>query len=84
MSKRIDVLNRHLTIKGATSIDGNDRVTRAYRNHTVAGPAKDISARVDRAAGVEVGVGEVGGYSGLVSRGTRPVHKADKRSFKRV
>jgi hypothetical protein len=44
----------------------------------------DISARVDRAAGVEVGVGEVGGYSGLVSRGHRPKHVAGKRSYKRV
>jgi hypothetical protein len=44
----------------------------------------DISARVDRAAGVEIGVGRIGGYSGEVSRGRRPVHKAGKRSYKRV
>jgi hypothetical protein len=83
MSK-IDVLNKHLTIKGATSIDGNDRVTRAYRNHTVAGPAKDISAQVAEVGNREVGVGLVGGYSGEVSRGTRPKHVAGKRSYKRV
>lgn len=38
----------------------------------------DISARVDRAAGVNFG------FSGEVSRGRRPKHVAGKRSYKRV
>jgi hypothetical protein len=45
---------------------------------------KDISRRVNAAAGVSVGVGHVGGYSGEVSRGHRPKHVAGKRSYRRV
>jgi hypothetical protein len=50
---------------------------------------KDISARVERGASSVsllpvVDPSVRGGYSGEVSRGTRPVHKAGKRSYKRV
>jgi hypothetical protein len=84
MSK-IDILNKHLTKKGATSVDGNDRVTKAYRYHTPGGPAKDIWAQVSEVGNREVGVGAIGGgYSGEVSRGVRPKHVAGKRSYKRV
>jgi len=49
---------------------------------------KDISAKVDRAAGPDLAPEREKaveyGYSGEVSRGKRPVHKAGKRSYKRV
>jgi hypothetical protein len=70
-------LNRHLTQKGAWSVDGDDRFTRAFRDHTVAGPARDISN--------EVALHDThNGFSGEVGWGSRPKHVAGKRSYKRV
>jgi hypothetical protein len=74
---RTSTLNKHLTQRGAWSVDGNDRNTKAYRDHTVAGPARDIWD--------EVAVHDThNGFSGEVGWGSRPKHVAGKRSYKRV
>jgi hypothetical protein len=68
---RISVLNPHLTQKGATSADGNERVSRAYRDHAPSGPAKDISDRVFSTGSRNYGL------SAAVSGNRRPAHKAE-------
>jgi hypothetical protein len=75
-NNRVKVLNRHLTKKGAWSVDGNDRVTRAFRDHSPSGPARDIfdEAMADGNRNE--------GFSAPVSGNKRPKHK--QGSWKRV
>jgi hypothetical protein len=71
---RISVLNPHLTKKGATTMDGNDRVARAYRDHQPSGPAKDIFDRVSNDSNRNYGL------SAQVFSGQRKAHPAKDSS----